>query len=278
MFDPTDPNFPNVDPVPTPIQPNFQDWTGSVGLTYALNPCLNLVCSVSEGFRAPLLDELTSVSDNVGEGGVDLPVIGLTPETSYNYEVGLKFDYERIRAQTFVFWTQLEGLIDRVVVFHDLVEDIDFYQRRNVGQAELQGVELAGELLLTPRWSTYGNLTYTYGQNLTDDEPLSRIPPTQGIIGLRWRDAEARNWFDLYAWLVARQDRLSSRDLRDTVRIPPGGTPGYATLNLRLGSFITSNQRVTLGIENIFDKAYRVHGSGVDGPGISGHFGYELFY
>lgn len=277
MFDPTDPNFPNVVPVPTPIHPNFQDWTGSVGLTYELNQCLHLVGSVSEGFRAPGLDELTSVSGNVGEG-VDLPTSGLTPETSYNYELGLKLDYDRIRAQAFVFWSELEGLTDRVLVFHDPAEDIDYFQRKNVGQAEVQGVELAGEVLLTPRWSTYGNLTHTYGQNLTDDEPLSRIPPTQGVIGLRWRDRQARNFFDLYAWLVARQDRLSSRDERDTVRIPPGGTPGYGTVNVRLGSYITRNQRITLGIENIFDRYYRVHGSGVDGPGISGNFGYELFY
>ena len=39
------------------------------------------------------------------------------------------------------------------------------------------------------------------------------------------------NWFDAYVWMVDRQDRLSARDLADTVRIPPGGTPGYATLN-----------------------------------------------
>ena len=60
--------------------------------------------------------------------------------------------------------------------------------------------------------------------------------------------------------------------------IPIGGTPGYATLNVRLGSYITTNQRITLAVENILNEAYRVHGSGVDGPGISGIFGYELVY
>ena len=126
-------------------------------------------------------------------------------------------------------------------------------------------------------WAGYGNLTYIHGQNISDAEPMSRIPPTQGVLGLRWRDTEGRNWLDLYAWLVASQARLSARDVRDS-RIPLGGTPGYATLNIRAGSFITKNQRVSLGIENITDKAYRVHGSGVDGPGINGHIGYELFY
>jgi len=277
MFDVHDPRFPNVDPVPTPIAPAFQDWTGSVGLTYRLNPCCHLVGSISEGFRAPLLDELTSVSDNVNEG-VDLPPTGrLSPETSINYEVGMKFDYQRLRGQMFVYWTDLDGLIDRVLVAHDPVENINFFQRENVGTARLQGVELSGELLLTSEWSTYGNFSYTYGQNVAASEPVSRIPPVQGVIGLRWRDREGRNWFKVYGWLVARQDRLSERDERDS-RIPPGGTPGFGTVSVFFGKAIGERQRLTLGIENIFDKAYRVHGSGVDGPGISGTLGYELVY
>jgi len=279
LFDPDDPE---ADPVDTPINPDFQDWTGSVGLTYQLHPRLHLVGSISEGFRAPSLDELTSYSDNVNEG-IDIPNPELSPETSINYEVGLKFDYDRLRAQTFVFWTTLDDLLARQAV--NSIPDpgggpgdtIDVLQRRNVGRAELQGFELAAELLLSPQWSAYGNLTYIYGQNITDAEPLSRIPPTQGVIGLRWRDRRGCNWFDVYGWLVARQARLSARDVRDS-RIPDGGTPGYGTVNVRLGRYIGRCQRITLGIENIFDQAYRVHGSGVDGPGISGTFGYELFY
>ncbi len=278
LFDPDDLGAPPVD---TPIAPNFQDWTASVGLSYELNPCLRLVGSVGEGFRAPSLDELTSVSDNVNEG-IDIPNPDLGPETSINYEVGLKADYERIRAQSFVFWTDLDDLSVREVVGQipdpdSLGDTIDLLSRRNVGSAQVQGFELAGEYLFTPQWSTYGNLTYIYGQNATDDEPLSRTPPTQGLICLRWRDRCARNWVEVYGWLVGRQDRLSARDIRDS-RIPADGTPGYATLNLRLGSRVGESQRVTLGLENITNKAYRVHGSGVDGPGISGHIGYELLY
>ena len=43
---------------------------------------------------------------------VDLPTTGLTPETSINYEIGAKLDYRRLRAQTYYFWTDIEGLID----------------------------------------------------------------------------------------------------------------------------------------------------------------------
>ena len=118
----------------------------------------------------------------------------------------------------------------------------------------------------------------TNGWNVTDNEPISRIPPAQGLVGLRWRSPDRQRWLEIYEWLVARQDRLSARDVDDP-RIPPGGTPGWQTLNLRGGLFVWDNRGLlTIGLENILDQHYRVHGSGIDAPGITATLGYEIFY
>jgi len=279
LFDPNDPGFPNSPPVDTPISPHFRDWTASGGVVYEIDEQVHFVASISEGFRAPLLDELTSVTDNVNEG-VDIPTTDLGPERSLNYEVGLKWDGEWFRGQAFYYWTRIDGLVDRVLVGTDIGDpgdpddDVDFFQRRNVTEVRIDGFELGAEYLLEDGWAVHGNLWYTLGTNATDGEPVSRIPPTQGVIGLRWRDVAHRNWFAIYGWLVARQDRLSARDLRDS-RIPDGGTPGYATINIRLGHSFDAGQRVLLNLENLTDREYRVHGSGVDGAGVSATLGYE---
>ncbi len=275
LFDPDDPLAPAAS---TRITPVFSQWTANAGLSLALSDEIRLVGSVAEGFRSPSLDELTSVSTNVNEG-IDVPNPDLSPESSRSYEVGLKANFNRLRGQAFVYWTDLENLIarDQIGTIPDPLDPdsmIAVLQRRNLGQAEVHGFELAGEYLFTPQWSFYGNFWTTYGQDLTGNEPLSRIPPKQGIVGLRRRSPRHRSWFELYAWIAQRQDRLSERDRRDS-RIPEGGTPGYATLNARAGWHLWEHHRVSLGIENIFNEAYRVHGSGVDGPGISGHIGYE---
>ena len=81
--------------------------------------------------------------------------------------------------------------------------------------------------------------------------------------------------FEIYDWAVARQARLSARDVDDK-RIPDGGTSGYHTLNLRTGRHIGNNGEISLGLENIFDRRYRVHGSGIDAPGITLTVGYEI--
>jgi len=71
-------------------------------------------------------------------------------------------------------------------------------------------------------------------------------------------------------------DRLSTRDTGDTQRIPPGGTPGYAVVDLIGGGQISDDITWRAGLENVFDENYRVHGSGSNMPGISFVFGVDI--
>lgn len=276
-----------VQGTPTPFQRSYQGWISSAGLVYEVTPMLHLVGDVSEGFRAPNLDDLTA--DNpVLQNAQDLPSLDVQPERARTYEVGLKLDAPRLRLQVCEYWTDLQNNILRQAVdaqgnpvpnvvgpYGTLIPGSSNFIRDNF-DSYLNGTELAAEYLLPDGWSVYGNFWYTYGQDLERDEPLSRIPPTQGYLGVRWRDACRRQWLDVYTWLVARQDRYSAQNNIDA-RFPVGGTPGYATLNLRMGTTLgcCDQHRLSLNLENITDTYYRVLGSGVDGPGFNAVFGYE---
>ena len=269
-----------------PFTRTYQDWVGSVGLTYELTPVVHLVGSISEGYRAPNLDDLTA--DNpVLQNAQDLPSLDVEAEHSYTYEIGAKYDDSRLRLQAFYFWNDLQDAILRQAVDANgnpvpnvlgsngvLVPGSSNFIRGNF-DSEINGVEVAGEYLLWNNWSAYGNFWYTYGVDVERGDFFSRIPPTQGIAGLRWRDACRRCWIDVYAWMVRHQDRYAVQNNTDA-RFPVGGTPGYTTLNLSLGqTFGACNQHtVSLGLENITDRAYRVLGSGVDGPGFNAILGY----
>ena len=61
---------------------------------------------------------------------------------------------------------------------------------------------------------------------------------------------------------------MTSRDARDTQRVPPGGTPGYVTVNLGGGWKFSENLELSVTLENITNEDYRVHGSGVNGAGF----------
>nr|WP_286177377.1 TonB-dependent receptor [Rhodopirellula sp. JC639] len=262
---------PNFDTIgPTYFERSYQDWIASAGLAYKLTDDVRLIGGYYEGFRAPTIDDLTA-NKTFLQNNQSTPLVGnldVEPEHSKTYEVGLKFNYDRLRLQVTEFWTDFDSFINR--------ETIGGARFLTNQEASINGTELAGEYVFNRNVALYGNFYYTYGTVTTADDPISRIPPTQGILGLRLSEPCRRTYFDVYTWMVDRADRYSESNLGD-VRFIAGGTPGYATLNVRMGrSFGTENRhQLSLALENITDKYYRVLGSGVDGPGFNAVFGYQ---
>jgi outer membrane receptor protein involved in Fe transport len=111
-------------------------------------------------------------------------------------------------------------------------------------------------------------INYTRGEEQADIGPAfpaDRIPPLNGKVGLEyffkgdWR-------IEPYLLFASSQDRLSPRDVRDP-RINPTGTAGWGTLNVSLDWQATSSLQLGLRLENLADKTYREHASGIDAPG-----------
>jgi hemoglobin/transferrin/lactoferrin receptor protein len=96
---------------------------------------------------------------------------------------------------------------------------------------------------------------------------MRRIPPLNGGLSVQWRPGTTA-WAGLATRWAARQDRLSSGDLSDH-RISPTGTPAWVTVDAFGAVPVGRRLRVTGGVRNLFDALYRVHGSGIDAPGIT---------
>jgi outer membrane receptor protein involved in Fe transport len=117
-------------------------------------------------------------------------------------------------------------------------------------------------------WSIGGQASYIWGKNVTDDQPIRRIPPPLGKFALRWDNETGTSWAELVVIGALKQNRLSAGDIRDE-RIPEGGTPGWATLNVRGGLELLDWVTVMVATENVTNKRYRLHGSGIDAPGFN---------
>ena len=98
-------------------------------------------------------------------------------------------------------------------------------------------------------------------------DDVSRGMPPTGQAAVRWQPAGEPFWLEAVLDAAEKADRLSADDERDTQRIPPGGTPGYAVLTLRGGVTVREDVALTLALENVADEDYRIHGSGVNEPG-----------
>jgi hemoglobin/transferrin/lactoferrin receptor protein len=91
--------------------------------------------------------------------------------------------------------------------------------------------------------------------------------PLMGEGGLAW-EREGSPWWGAFSCRFASEaDKLSTRDIADTSRIPDGGTPSYAVLDLQTGRSISQTTEVSIIVENLLNEDYRVHGSGTNEAG-----------
>jgi len=169
---------------------------------------------------------------------------------------------------------KLNQLITRVKVEGEEIDGYPVHKKENVDEAFITG----GEAAL--RWQAFqnieisGSLSYTYGQSITKDEPLRRIPPFNGKLAAIYTP---KKWFVSGEILFAgKQDRLSGGDIDDN-RISDGGTPGWKVVNLFAG-YNLSFLELKLGLENLVNEDYRTHGSGINGVGRSAWFMATLMF
>jgi len=236
---------------------------GNLAIMRKLNSKSNLFLSINTGFRAPNIDDLGTLG--IVDFRYETPNFDLKPESSFQYQAGYKYAGQKLRGDLFIYRNELYNLITRNRIGDEIIEGYPVYQKENSERAYIQGVETAWDFTLNRTFSFSGNVTYTYGQNITKNEPVRRIPPLFGRLAIDYR--HKRIWLDLEVLSAGKQDRLAQGD-RDDNRIPAGGTPGWYIFNINSGytwRFITAD----LGLRNLLNKDYRYHGSGVNGYGRS---------
>jgi TonB-dependent heme/hemoglobin receptor len=238
--------------------------TGSLNGRFALTPQLNLVGGVAQGFRAPNMEDFFGRVDFFNE----IPNTELEPEESLNWEVGLKYNDRTTSGEIYYYYTDYEQLIERVEV------EPGVEQRQNIGEAWIQGIEAALSYRFDQHWSVSGTATWTEGEDKVTDRPLRRIPPLNGSLRVRYTH-DHRLWTEVNTLFAQGQDQLSGGDIRDP-RIPEGGTPGYGVWSLRAGFQRTPDEQLLVSLENIGDKEYKTHGSGLYAPGRSVLVSYRI--
>ncbi|MBA4053975.1 MAG: colicin I receptor [Marivirga sp.] len=240
---------------------------GNVGLVFNVSKSIQLIASANTGFRAPNVNDVASFG--VADYRYEVPNYALGPEKSFQYQAGVRVSTDKFTTQVFVYRNHLKDLISNVSSTYNGQDSLDgfkVYKKENVNKAEIKGVEAEFQYQPLNGLTAFANATYTVGDNITRDEPLGRIPPFFGKAGVDLEFLKRLTWRVEFIG-ASKQDRLSSGDKADS-RIAAGGTPGWTVLNTRI-QYSYGKFCLNTGIQNIFDTAYRVHGSGVDGIGRS---------
>jgi outer membrane receptor protein involved in Fe transport len=236
---------------------------GNLALLRKLGRRHHLFASVNSAFRAPNIDDLGTLG--IVDFRFETPNYALRPERSLNYQLGYKLVNNRLQGEFYLYRNALRDLITRIKQDTQTMQGYPLYQKENAERGYIQGAETAWAFVLAPGWSAEGSLTYAFGQNVTKDEPLRRIPPLFGRLAL---DYATGGWgFGAEMLAADRQSRLAKGDTEDN-RIPAGGTPGWQVLNVHAG-YAWRCLSLRLTALNLLNKDYRTHGSGVNGYGRS---------
>ncbi len=240
--------------------------SGNIGVNWALRDEVRLVANLGRGFRAPNVFDLGTFGDRPGNR-FNEPNPDLAPERITTFDLGVKLGGDTLSGELIGFRSRFEDKISSVLTGAVLPNGRLVTQSRNITEQVLYGVEAGLEWLPDNRWRTYASATWTRGdeETLGVVDPADRIPPLFGKLGASWAYSDT---IEFEGWLMyaTSQDRLSPRDLVDP-RINPTGTAGWTTINARVGWTPTENWALALRLENLGDRRYREHGSGLDEPG-----------
>ncbi len=235
----------------------------NTALMYHLSKSGHIYASYSSGFRAPNIDDMGTLG--IVDFRYEIPTADLNPEKSHHFETGYKFNGPQVSATIAGYYMKLQNLITRIKVEGDTISGYPVYRKENVEKADVKGLEAQIEWDVFRQFKLSGSMAYAYGHNLTKNEPLRRIPPFNGRITGTYRNKKISAAAE---WLFAsKQVRLAQGD-KDDNRIPKGGTPGWNVLNVYAG-YRLIHFRFNIGAQNIFNKDYRAHGSGINGVGRS---------
>lgn len=253
-------------------QPDRGDGELSPGLraAYAATAWLTVFAGYAEAFRSPSLTELYNTGLHfpgicpvpnrpcVVPDNFFVPNPGLRAERAATWEAGANLDFgvvlvpgDRLLAKAAAFRNDVDDFIEQTVLIRE-----GRTLRRNVREARIDGVELEATYD-GPGWFASAAASLLRGEDVRTGAHLDGIPADRLTLALGREMPDRSLTVGWRTTLTADQDRVAG----------DSPTAGYAVHEVFLTWQPVEALRLDLGIDNIFDKAYRRHLSSIPEAG-----------
>lgn len=248
------------------------------GLTHYLSSDMAIELGFGRKTRSPSYQERylwmpLNTTGGLADGRNYIGNVDLTPETSYQVELGFDWQGKAVYMTPRVFYRYVDNYIQGAPTNNQAALAIDptTLEFSNVN-AQLYGVDFETGYHFLEDWRVDFLLSYVRGERTDVADNLYRIAPVNGKISL---------FYDTQEWLAGTElvgygKQTKTSEFNDE---PP--TAGYILWNLRMQyrpQFkYAQGLQLGVGIENLLDKDYRVHLNGLnrnptnDGTAIGEH-------
>ncbi|MBK8946543.1 MAG: TonB-dependent receptor [Ignavibacteriae bacterium] len=225
---------------------NNKSFSGNFGALYKLNKEINFTINAAYTFRSPSIEERYQYIDLGGIKSFGNP--NLNPEKGISFDAGLRIWKDNYNLRFNTFLNNLSNLVIDKEIFADSV-----YRKENIGKAMLYGFDLSTDYKYFKNNSFYGTASFVIGKDLISNNYLPQIPPLNFVLGTQIEVIDEINC-DVNMNIFANQDKIANDENR---------TGGYTVFNFSLNSdeiiFFGSFVRISIGMENIFNRAFRNH-------------------
>ena len=250
------------------VQPS--SLVSNLAVLFSINKKQTVYSSFSTGYRTPNIDDMGTLG--LVDFRYEVPAYNLKPEKNYTTEIGYRFYNKKIKSSIAFFYTHLSDLITRIQVANQQVGGYNIYTKQNSQASYLTGIEASFDYQFSQFLSLKTGASYAYGQNLSRNEPMRRIPPFNGRLLLSYTKSKWQ--MNIENVFAGKQARLAQGD-KDDNRIPSGGTPSFTIINI-YGVYNFNKYVFRLSFQNILNKDYRTHGSGINGVGKSAYLSIQI--
>ena len=231
---------------PVPADMSAGAVSSRVGVSYSVTNNVTLHSQYAGGFRTPAFSDVNNGFANVAAGYIALSNPELRPETSDNFDFGVRAANRRAGFGVTGFVNLYDDFIDMATVGFNPATGLLEFQNQNLATVTIKGLELQGDLALTDTLRLRLAYTVIRGNDVSGDTdvPVSSVAPDQGTIGLQYT-SRARRWgSDLIIRAAAGQtqeragdgmfapDGFAVADLTGWVTLQPGVTLRGGVLNL----------------------------------------------
>jgi hemoglobin/transferrin/lactoferrin receptor protein len=222
-----------------------------LGAVVALSGSWSAFAQYAHGFRTPPYSDVNSGFTNLTSGYTALPNPDLDPETSDNFELGVRGRLGRGALSVTLFDNRFEDFIELVAIGVDEATGLLEYQSRNVGEVRVRGIELAADARFGDAWTLRGAASYIDGENETIEAPLNSVPPSRVVVGLTWRPAERLTAGISSSYLFEKR----ASEIDDST-VDQFATPDAWVVDATASYAVTPHVTVEAGLFNLLDEKY----------------------
>ena len=234
-----------------------RDFAGvSAGLSnhYRASSGLTLGTTLMRTFRPPGLEELFSEGPHLAAYSYEVGNGALDSERGLGLELFADYHHEEGHLHLAFFRNAIDGYIFPKNSGEPSLRRADLFLYRTVGERVLMhGAEVTFDWHVADYWKAAGTLSYVRGHLIDlNDEPLPRLPPLQGHLGLTCEPTEALS-ATIALRLATEQNRIGEFEKP---------TEGYAVLDFSSQYYAQWGGRLhtfALTLENATDAVYRNH-------------------